>query len=204
MRPINLLPPEAFDRLTARRLRSRIAVIAVLYLLLLALITVFQSDEVGDTEEAVTAQEALNTQLEREVVSLSDAQTLVDDFDTNALLVTEALAFDMSWGRIINDLARMIPDRVWLQSFAGTIDETGLGPLGSVTISGVGFDYPDISAWLRSLDSDRFPGVTGTWVQTVSETEIGEADVVSFSSTTSLTDHALSGRASNRVPELDR
>ncbi len=202
MRPINLLPPEAFQKLSARRLRTRLILAGALYLALLALLTLVWSGRVSDAEQEVDDAQAANDRLEQQVAVLSEAQTLVEEFDANALLVVEALSLDMSWGRILNDLARLIPDRVWLQSFTGAVDDTGTGPLGSITVAGVGFAYPDVSAWLRSLDSDRFPSVTGTWVQTVSETEIGPVTVVNFSSTTSLTERALSGRLATRVPEV--
>lgn len=203
MREINLLPPEAFKRLDARKRRVQIIIIAVLYAILLAGLSTVWSGRVDRAEDKVALQENQNSQLQGRVAALAEAQTFVDDYDANARLLTEALQLDMSWGRLLNDFARMIPDRVWLESFSGIIDESGEGPLGSITVSGIGFAFPDVSAWLRSLDSDRFPGVTGAWVQTVSETEIGPAEVVTFSSTTSLTDRALSDRLADRVPVIE-
>ena len=61
-------------------------------------------------------------------------------------------------------------------------------------------DYPDVSAWLRALDSDRFPGTAGTWVSSVSNTLIGETTVVQFVSQSTLTRNALSNRAADRIP----
>lgn len=204
MREINLLPPEAFKRLDARKRRAQIVVIAVLFVGLLAGLSAVWSGRVDRAENKVAIQQDRNSQLQEDVAALAGAQTFVDDYDANARLLTEALELDMSWGRLLNDLARMIPDRVWLESFSGVIDDSGQGPLGSITVSGIGFAVPDISAWLRSLDSDRFPGVTGTWVQTVSGTEIGPAEVVTFSSTTSLTERALSDRLADRVPVIEQ
>jgi hypothetical protein len=99
----------------------------------------------------------------------------------------------------------MIPDRVWLAAFQGSVD---LDPLtaaqGSIQVSGTGFDFGDVAAWLRALDSDRFPSVAGTWVSTVTGQTIGEIPVVAFESQTSLTAAALTERVAERIPEVGR
>lgn len=200
MREINLLPPEAFQRLTARRLRARLILAGLLYLVLLVLLTILWQNRVTSAEDLVTIQQQENATLQQRVSTLAEAQTVVEDYDANTGLIVEALATDLSWGRLLNDLARLIPDRVWLESFAGASGAPGDATLGTVTVAGVGFSYPDVSAWLRSLDSDRFPGVEGTWVQTAAGGLIGEAGVVNFSSTTSLTAAALSNRVQDRIP----
>ena len=202
MREINLLPPEAFQRLSARRTRARLVLVGILYLVLLALLTLLWQGRVNSAEDLVTIQRAQNSTLEQRVLGLSDAQTLADEYDADVRLIQQALSIDMSWGRLLNDFARLIPDRIWLESFAGSISDGPDTALGTITVTGVGFSYPDVSAWIRSLNADRFPGVDGTWVDTVSEALIGEADVVNFSSTTALTPSALSDRIGSRVPVI--
>ncbi len=202
MREINLLPPEEFQRKSGRRLRSRLVLVGALYVLVLVLVTFLWEGRVTRAENLVVAEQERNQTLQQRVIALDDVQTLVDEYDANATLVTDALSADMSWGRLLNDLARMIPDRIWLESFTGAVGADESGEAGSVTVAGVAFSYPDVSAWLRSLDSDRFPSVDGTWVQTVSEASIGEADVVNFASTTSLTGSAFSNRIDERIPEV--
>lgn len=204
MRTVNLLPPEAFRRLSARRVRGRLIVLGILYVLFLLLLVALWQGRVNRAEAAVEEQQMTNDRLQQSVSQLVEAQSLVDDYNSNADLIGQALTVDMSWGRLLNDLARMIPDRVWLESFQGAVIDDSEGPLGSVTVSGIGFTFPDVSAWLRSLDSDRFEGVTGTWVQNLAETEIGVAPLVNFSSTTSLTEAALSSRTAQRIPEVDQ
>ncbi len=200
MREINLLPPEAFQRISARRLRARLILAGLLYLVLLVLLTILWQGRVTSAEDLVTIQQQENSTLQQRVDTLAEAQLVVDDYDANTGLIVEALATDLSWGRLLNDLARLIPDRVWLESFTGAAGASGDPTLGTVTVAGVGFSFPDVSAWLRSLDSDRFPGVEGTWVQTAAGAVIGEAGVVNFSSTTSLTAAALSNRIQERIP----
>jgi hypothetical protein len=73
---------------------------------------------------------------------------------------------------------------------------------GVVSFSGVGFDYPDVSSWLRALDSEDFVGVTGTWVSTAAEGRVGDAEVVTFTSSAVLTSAATTDRADELIPEV--
>nr|NIS33920.1 hypothetical protein [Actinomycetota bacterium] len=68
--------------------------------------------------------------------------------------------------------------------------------------SGVGLDFPDVSDWLRSLDSEDFVGLTGSWVSAASEGAIGEDEVVTFTSTAVLTPAAGTDRVDSLVPEI--
>ena len=204
MRPINLLPQESLEKVKARQRIARLVVYGILYLIVLGIITFVWQGRVGNAERRVEDETAINQQLERDVEALADARDLVARYDANVAIIDAALSAEVSWGRVLNDLARMLPDRVWLTTFAGTAGETPDGSLGTVTVEGTAFDVPDVSAWLRSLDSDRFPSVDGTWVSGVNVGLIGEIEVVSFSSATSLTFNAASDRRSSRVPEVPR
>ncbi len=204
MRPINLLPPEAFEKQRSRRIIARVSMIVVAYLALLVIVTIAWSGRIASAEQALAEQEAVNRELEAELAGLRPAAELLDRYEADAGLIETALATDVSWGRLLNDLGRMIPDRVWLESFNGTVQDVSGDPAaaGSIQVTGVGFDVPDISAWIRALDSDRYPGVGGGWVSSVTESTIGEAPVVRFVSQTALTDAARSGRAAQRIPEV--
>lgn len=204
MRPINLLPQESLEKVKARQRIARLVVYGILYLIVLGIITFVWQGRVGNAERRVEDETAINQQLQSDVEALADARDLVARYDANVAIIDAALSAEVSWGRVLNDLARMLPDRVWLTTFSGTAGETPEGSLGTVTVEGTAFDVPDVSAWLRSLDSDRFPSVDGTWVSGVNVGLIGEIEVVSFSSATSLTFNAASDRRSSRVPEVPR
>jgi Tfp pilus assembly protein PilN len=203
VRPINLLPPEVAEQ-RGRRRRIGMAVFgAIAYVALLGVGVLYWDSKVSAAREEVDAQLEVNQTLEGDVVSLGDAGELRSQYQDKSDLVRTALATDVDWGILLNDLARLLPPRVWVETFSGTIvGETTPGVLGQVAFSGVGFDFPDVSAWLRALDSDQFNGVTGTWVSTVSESNIGEAEVVTFNSTAVLTNAAATNRAETLIPEV--
>jgi len=201
MRPINLLPAESAERKRSRRTATRLLVFAAGYLVLLALLTLLFAGRIDDAERRLADQQAINAELERQIGELSDVQDLQADYQDNADLITVALEGEVSWGRVLNDLGRLIPDRVWLLSFNG-IARVEEASRGTIDVSANGFDVPDVSAWLRALDSDRFPSVAGTWVPSLRSALIGENEVWTFTSRASLTEAAESDRAEERIPEL--
>jgi Tfp pilus assembly protein PilN len=202
MRPINLLPPEVAKERTRRRRILLVALLAVAYVLLLVAGVFYWDTRVDSARKEITAQEESNRLLERELAALGDAGALQAEYLSKVVLVEQALASDVDWGVILNDLARLLPPRVWVETFNGTVTQGVVpGVLGQVSFSGVGFDFPDVSAWIRTLDSEDFVGITGSWVSTASQGNIGEEEVVTFTSTAVLTDAAGTNRAADLIPD---
>ncbi len=206
MRTINLIPQEGKRASEARNRMALWVVIGLVYLALLAAVTVWRQGAVTSAEDELNDQLARNQQLQLEVNSLAGAEDLRNEFDANVALLGAALINDVSWGRLINDLGRLIPDRVWISNYSGSVTPIVPGAaftsVGELTVTGTAFDPDDVAAWLRVVDSDRYPGLLGTWASTITASEIGEAEVVQFGSTTSLTADALSGRLLERLPEI--
>ena len=203
MRTINLIPREGKRASEARNRLVLWIGLGVLYVLLLGAVTVWRSGAVDDAQDELDAQLLTNQQLEAEVRSLSSAENVRNDFEASQALLIQALANDVSWGRLVNDLGRLIPDRVWISSYTGNSGPAATGAsIGELSFAGTAFAPPDVAAWLRVLDSDRFPGVLGTWVSNITANEISDVPVVAFGSTTSLTPDALSERGFDRIPEI--
>jgi Tfp pilus assembly protein PilN len=164
---------------------------------------VWWDGRVEAARDDVAAQEAINRSLERDLADLAPAAALRDDYELRSGYVRSALARDVDWGLLLNDLGRLLPPRVWVQTFSGTVAGGGAeGALGRVAFSGVGFDFPDVSEWLRSLDSDQFRGVTGPWVNSIVAGTLGDSEIVNFTSTAVLTPNAATGRAERLIPEI--
>ena len=161
------------------------------------------SGRVAAAERSLDTQVEANRALERKVASLADAGLLVTEYEEKATLVRSALAVDVDWGIILNDLARLVPPCIWVNTFSGGVVVSPVaGLLGQVSFSGVGFDFPDVSEWLRTLNSSQFAGIGGTWVSTISAGAQGEQDVVNFTSTAALTSAAVTNRADLLIPEV--
>ncbi len=210
MRPINLLPPEQAERAQRRRGAFGVVFAVLLFVALLAVASVLLLGRARRAEEDLLAQQQRNQQLQRQLAELSDAEELRRAYLDGTDQVTDALAIDLAWGRFLNDVGRVIPDRVWLTTVAASAQDPeeqdeieGSGPVyGSVTLGGVAFEYPDAATWIRTLDSTEWDAVAGAWVTTTNQGAIGGFDTVNFSSAASLTQEALGSRLDDRIPEV--
>ena len=164
---------------------------------------VYWNSRVSSAAADAQAQEDINQQLQQQVASLADAGLIKADFEAKAALVRSALVTDVDWGAFLNDLATLLPPRLWVQTFsASVVQVSNPGVIGEINISGVGFDYPDVAAFLHAFDSGGFVGVIGSWVSTIAVGSIGEEPVVNFSATAALTADAVTGRADELIPEV--
>ncbi len=203
MRPINLLPPEVGQRRARRRRMGLLALAAVAYVVLLGFGYLIWGGRVDNARRDLEAQNSIVQTLERQIVGLADSGELAIRYEARSELVRTALSTDIDWGILMNDLARLLPPRLWVETFSGRVLPQAVpGVLGQVAFSGVGFDFPDVSAWLRILDSEQFAGITGTWVSTAAQGAIGQEEVVRFTSTAALTSAAVTSRADNLIPEV--
>jgi Tfp pilus assembly protein PilN len=204
MRPINLLPPELARKKQARRRVAGLIAVGVAYLILLALITYWQNGKVQIIKDDLAAQLQVNQTAQQQIAALSGADDLRTQYENGVARVQSVLATDVAWAKLFNDLARVIPDRVWLTSFTGqTQADTEIpGVVGQVQVGATAFDYPDASAWLRVVDSDVWPAIAGGWVTSAQTSAIGDIPVVDFQSNASLTQASVSTRADERIPAV--
>jgi Tfp pilus assembly protein PilN len=209
MRTINLIPQTGKRTSDGRQMLLLMVALGLIYILLLGVVTIWRQGQVDDAEAEVIAQRQVNDQLQLEINSLAGAEDLSNEFSAAVATLGVALINDVSWGRLVNDLGRVIPDRVWVTSYSGSVNRVGPtddseadAGIGELAFSGVAFDGLDVAAWLRVLDSDRYPGVAGTWATGITQSNIGEAATANFGSTAGLTEEALSGRFFERIPEI--
>lgn len=204
MRTVNLLPPEAAQKASARRRTAGFIALGIVYLALLALASLWWQGKAVDAEDELDAELALNQRIQTEISSLSGVSQLRSTYEGSVARLDSVLETDIAWGRLLNDLARVIPDRLWLTGLTAAVqlDEENPFVFGQVSMAGVAFDFPDASSWLRVLDADEWPAIGGGWVSSTNRATIGEAPVVNFTSVASLLDAARSSRGADRTPEV--
>lgn len=204
MRPINLLPPELEEKKQARRRVLGLVALGVIFLGILALLTFWQNGKVQIIKDDLTQQQQINQTTEQKIAALAPAQKLRSDYEDGVARVKDVLATDVPWAKLFNDLARVIPDRMWLTSFSGSVQPDADDPtvIGEVQFGATAFDYPDASAWLRVVDSDVWPALARGWVTTASRSTIGDNPVVQFQSSATLTELSISSRVDTRIPTV--
>lgn len=207
MRTINLIPQEGKKESQSRRQLLLLAGLGALFLLLLAAVTVWRQGAVDDARDDLEAQNDTNQELSADIAALAGAEDIQNAFNAEVATLSLALVNDVSWGQLLVDLGRVMPDRVWVTSYSGSVNRFApdLDPaagIGQISFSGVAFEPPDVSAWIRVLDSDQYPGVVSSWATGLTKSAIADVEVTNFGSTTALSDGALSDRLFERIPDI--
>lgn len=191
-RRVSLLPSSIAEaRVVHRQVVGAGAGVAGFAAILLALF-VLRGGQVDRAEDAAIAEEDRTTVLQAEIASMADVEALQADLASRTTTVTAVLAGDVAWTRMLQEVATVIPNDVWLDSFTGTAGAAGAP--GSVTFSAMGYDQTSSARWLLRLSEvDSFADL---WVPSSTKTPEGTApESVTFSSNANLTPAAMSDRA---------
>ncbi len=116
MRRIDLTTVERRDAVD-RRIIAGIAAAAVVLLAALTLLTASKASQVAEARDQVAAVKQANERLQAQVSSLGPVQTDQVQVDGMKAQVTQVLQGDVSWGRLLQGIARTIPNDVWLSGF---------------------------------------------------------------------------------------
>lgn len=118
--------------------------------------------QLSDERSRLRAAEQQNARLERRAAELADAQTRQREIESLRAQVDQLLTTDVSWARMLQEIARTIPNDVWLTSFQGSLQvggtRTGRAP---ATGSGTTTTAPSASGTGTATASpDPLAGVT--------------------------------------------
>jgi Tfp pilus assembly protein PilN len=194
---VNLLPPEIAERQRFRRIQCGLGagllaasgVVALLYV-----------GAVGSTQEAaaeLAATGARGDALRADAAEYADVQRVHADAAAARSMLTAAMAGEIRFSTLLDDVSRNVPDDVWLENVTFTLSgpSTATTPgaaVGTVSFSGFGGEHDDVARWLDSLAGQpRFADATFTKSTAVDRD--GRSSV-SFTSSATLTDAALSRR----------
>lgn len=123
-RRINLLPAEVGEKQQQRQAWV-IAIIALGGLVaVLALITIWRAAQAKSVRDKATKQEAIVKDLERKAADLQYLDELQDSFEKQKQLVQTAWGREVSWPKVLQEMAAVMPDGVYLNSYTGTADQT--------------------------------------------------------------------------------
>jgi hypothetical protein len=135
LRRINLLPPEV----EAERSQHKVKVFAVGsslgLLVLLVFVFLVKNGQIDQAKADLEAQKQENEKIEAQINS-PELQAVVQkksDFDGRIDLLAAALSTEVAYPRMLNDLARVVPDQVWLTSL--TVTGTGTAATGTAGTS---------------------------------------------------------------------
>jgi type IV pilus assembly protein PilM len=191
-RRVSLLPAEIGIARRERKQTMVVAAAVVAFAVLLLALYGLRSGKLHDEQATADAAEARTQQLTTQINQLHDIEALQADITTRRETVATALEGDVAWTRLIQEVATVLPNDVWLTSFSGERQD---GSIGTVSFAATGFDHTSTAHWL--IRTGGLPSVTGLWVPTSAKSaQGGGRGTVTFTSNAELTPSALSTRIS--------
>jgi Tfp pilus assembly protein PilN len=146
-----------------------------------------KAGQVSDEENKADSAEAAVSRLQAREAQLRSTATLATEVSQREAQIQLVLADDVAWTRLFQEIATVIPNDVWLSTFAGQKSS------GLITVAANGFDQTSTARWLIRVG--ELQSLTGLWVPNSTKQGTGTASLVSFQSTANLTPAARSTRA---------
>ncbi len=193
------------------------ALAAAVLIALLAVPVISRRHDASHDRSRASAQEQKNAQTQQAISNLEPVAKTQAQIAALDAQVAGLVATDVSWSRVLNEIARTMPNSVWLTSFQGSVagegNSTGTGSAsrttttvpgssagatsgaaeGSVTFQATGLDFTAVADWIKRVG--ELPEFADLWVPSAQKSTLGDRDVVTFQSTAGLTDKARSSRS---------
>ncbi len=214
---VNLLPAEIGVERRQRRIAKFAAGLLAAYVLALGGLYALK---VGDVNDARAERDETDRQvalLRTEVESLAEYQKLLDTVENRETLLTAAMDKELSWARILGDLALSFDRQASLIGLTGESTEPGVSSDGAVADTDAVFDMGDPVAKVdfTGYSVDRFaPGVEevlatfddangfyDSYLSTAGEEERGTSNVTNFIGRVQLDERAYTNRYDDGLPE---
>ncbi len=157
---INLLPPEMIRRHERQPVRVRWGLVAlgavVVSALVLALLMMFNYQLRSDLSTLRTHR----TELEASVAVNEVYARLEAEVERFGQVLTAAMGRPPHWPQLLAELAKEMPDNVWLTDMVASMPHaggTGAAP-GRLSLRGYSFNHPGVAAWVEVLQDSRHLG----------------------------------------------
>ena len=195
---VNLLPPEILVRRFVRRVQYGLAGAGVTSVALLGLLYVGAVSNANDADAELREVTAAGQAAQAEQAKYADVDAVYARADAAEVMLTQAMGEEVRYSSHLQQLARTVPDQVWLKNVAFT--QTPPAPvagdttpgIGSVTFTGVGYEHDDVATWLETLATHK--GYAKPYLTSSTEALIGERVTVDFVTNVVLTPDSLSRR----------
>jgi type IV pilus assembly protein PilM len=192
-RRMSLLPAEVAVVRERRRQSSVVAAAVVALAALLLVAYVGRRSQVSSERDKAQQAEAQTAALRQEAAQLSQVTNVDTQLQERRGMVESALSDDVAWTRLLQEIATVLPNDVWLTAFTGQKTATtggGVG-VGTINVTGQGFDQSSAARWLLRVGD--LQSLTGLWLPSSAKSGQGESAMITFSSTANLTPQARSG-----------
>lgn len=215
---VNLLPREFEERSRQRRMVGVGILVVLAWVALLAFLLFAKLAAVEDAKQDRDAAQAVVNQLQAEVNSLSAFQELAAQLNAGNELLASAMANEVSWAQLLNDVALTVPTTASLTDLQANLLDLAPGEVGGadVFVESENGDVGVLSVQGYSIESFA-PGVEAVllrfgqvdnffqqYLSVATADAIGDVGVTSFSADVRLGDTARTDRYVDGLPEPGR
>lgn len=204
---VNLLPREIEERRVGRRVAGFSVFGVVLVVALLGLLYFMKVTELRAAEEEREVVQSQVDALNAEIAELAQYRQLAEELEARNALLATAMADEVSFARVLNDLALAFPNNSSLRTLTATLQEP-VAPTGaaepavlSLTFNGYSVERYAPGVETVVVEFDRVPMFFRTFVTTAQQEEIADTGVTGFSGSVHLSDEAQTKRYADGLPE---
>jgi outer membrane murein-binding lipoprotein Lpp len=204
---VNLLPREVAVRKQAQRTTKMTVAAVTVFAIGLGGLYALKLGEIADAESQRDTVQADVSRLEAEVASLQQFRQLADELEARNAVLASAMANEISYARVLNDLALSFPASSSMRELTVGVQApvewqvTFGDAVAALTYDGYSTERyaPGVEAILVEFDKVR--SFFSSYIGTAAVEEIGSTEVTGFRGTVQLGDEALTRRYENGLPE---
>jgi Tfp pilus assembly protein PilN len=200
---VNLLPPEIAETAMLRKVQVSLGVGLIATVGVVGLLFVSASHSASSASSDLDRASGQSTTLIKQKASYGNVTATYDAAAAAQAQLTTAMGQEVRYSQLLHDLSLSVPSTVWLKSLSytqaapaapapGSAGTAATASIGTLAVTGVGFDHDDLALWLESLGGQK--NYSDPYFSASNETLMGTRKTVNFTSTANLTPAALSGR----------
>lgn len=210
---VNLLPRELEERAQARRRASWVVAAVAVYAAVLLLLYMGKLGAIDAAREERDAAQTEVTRLQGELARLEQFAQLDREVTARNALLSSAMATEISWARVLNDLALTFPPSSSLLAFDGvseTAVQAGVAEApppdpSSASIAALTFNGYSVERFAPGVERvlvkfDEVDIFFNPYLSEAGEQPRGDTDVTVFNGTLQLNEDAYTGRYADGLP----
>jgi hypothetical protein len=210
---VNLLPREVAGARAARRTTRLTVACVLLFAVALGGAYLQKLGEIDQAELARDTVQADVVRLQTELATLEEYRQLADQLDARNAVLTAAMANEISFARVLNDMSLSFPassslrtlqvaTRASAQAVEPAAGDVSFGePVASVTYAGYSVERFAPGVETVIVEFDKVSAFFSSFIVSARLEEIGTTEVTGFDGTVQLDDGALTGRYADGLPQ---
>jgi Tfp pilus assembly protein PilN len=206
---VNLLPPEIAEAKKAKRIQGALGVAGLASLALVGGLYLMANQSLSSAQTDLASAQEQKGQLQSQKAQYAGVTATIAAANAAQAQLVTAMADEVRYSQLLNDLSLAVPSTVWLKSLAYAPAAAAPGAMpatpavagavaaptqvGTLTVSGVGFQHDDVALWLEAL-SKLTKTYANPYFTNSTEALIGSRPTVNFQANAVVLSTARSGR----------